>query len=300
MASDSSLLFKVTIRNGTVLAGRPTFSRQDMNSGKRLSRFRQSYSFAVVQVLSNALIMFQSIENPDSSGAKTLHVSLDSLSASINTAFDRVPVSKVPPMVGPTGAEFRKKENTENFGCVVSSDISLDCEHLRSCLTPNDLSIFVSIVNTMLERLKGVQAGDMISDEKPKRRKDGIVASLVKYKKSGSGIATNIRAEFQTFSFVVLRTYQSKYGAPELLSFNLDQLKAKVGGCMSALSGECTAQISMGFFNSEVSAWEHAIEPFPIKLEIDQMPNELVCSSTNCCFRAMIQNELTNPFLLDS
>ena len=98
----------------------------------------------------------------------------------------------------------------------------------------------------------------------------------MKYRKSGSGVATTIRAEFQTFSFVVLRTFQSKYGAPELLTFDLNQLKAKLGGCMSALSGGCTAAISVGFFNSDVSSWEYAVEPFPIKLSIDQMPNELV------------------------
>jgi hypothetical protein len=280
LASDSSLLFKVTIRNGTLLAGRPTFAGQNTNSAQRLPRFRQSYSFAVVQVLSNALIMFQSIENPDASGTKTLHVSLDSLSASVDTSFDRVPDSKVPPMIGPTGAEFRVVYSTENLGCVVCSDISLDCEYLRSCLTPNDLSIFVSIVSTMLERLKGVHIASLTPDETPAGRQDSVVASLVRYKKSGSGVATNIRAEFQTFSFVVLRTFQSKYGAPELLSFDLSQLKAKLGGCMSALSGECSAGISVGFFNSDVSAWEYAVEPFPIKLAVNQMPNELVSFQT--------------------
>ena len=101
---------------------------------------------------------------------------------------------------------------------------------------------------------------------------------MLKYQKQGTGIATNIRVEFQTFSFVVLRAFQSKYGAPEFLAFDLKELKAKLGGCISALSGECTAEISVKFFNSEVSAWEYDVEPFPITVVVDQMPNELVSS----------------------
>ena len=280
--SDSSLLFKVTIRDGTLLVGRPT-SNKNPNSNRKVPRYRQSYSFAVVQVSSNALIMFQSIENPDSSGHKTLHISLDNLSASVNTAFDRIPTTQMPPMIGPTGAEFRAVYLTENLGCVVSHDVSLDCEYLKSCLTPNDLSILVSIVNTMLRRLRGVQddLGQPLTQQPEEhRRTRKAVSSLLRYQKQGTGIATSIRVEFQTVSFVVLRAYQSKYGAPEFLAFNLKELKARLGGCLSALSGECTAGISVDFFNAEVSAWEYAVEPFPFTLSVDQMPNELVSNTS--------------------
>ena len=236
-------------------------------------------AFAVVQVLSNALIMFQSIENPDASGSKTLHVSLDNLSASVDTHFERVPTSQVGPMIGPTGAEFRVVYATENLGCVVSHDVSLDCEHLKSCLTPNDMSILVSIVRTMMERLRGVQDpydnGEGSSGNKRKRTRD-MLSSLLRYQKRGTGIATTVRVEVQTFSFVLLRAFRSKYGAPEFLSFNLRELKSRLGGCMSALSGEGTASISVDFYNSEVSDWEYAIEPFSVVLGVDQMPNELV------------------------
>jgi hypothetical protein len=275
--SDSSLLFKVTIKDGTLLAGRPTSSNQASN--KKLRRFRQSYSFAVVQILSNALVMFQSIENPDASGTKTLHISLDNLSASVDTEFERVPTSQASPMIGPTGVEFRLVYATENLGCVVSHDVSLDCEHLKSCLTPNDLSILVSIVNTMRQRLRGVQNSIPFPDsqlEKKGNTHNSSFFSLIKYQKRGTGIATSIRVEFQTFSFVVLRDFKSKYGAPEFLAFNLRELKARLGGCMSALSGDCTTAISVDFYNAEVSDWEYAVEPFPITLSIDQMPNELV------------------------
>ena len=235
-------------------------------------------SFAVVQVISNALIMFQSIENPDGSGTKTLHISLDNLSASVDTEFERIPTSQAPPMIGPTGAEFRVVYATENLGCVVSHDISLDCENLKSCLTPNDLSIFISIVRTMLERLRGVGDAYLSGNEKPSKHTQAknAVSALVRYQRRGTGIATSIRVEFHTFSFVLLRAFRSKYGTPEFLAFNLKEMKARLGGCMSALSGECTAGISVDFFNAEVSAWEYAVEPFPVTLAVDQMPNEIV------------------------
>ena len=281
-ASDSSLLIKVTVRDSTVLAGRPTTANSNVSSsGKRFPRRRKPVSFAVVQVMSNALIMFQSIENPDASGSKTLHVSFDNLSASVDTHFERVLTSQVGPMIGPTGAEFRVVYATENLGCVVSHDISLDCEHLKSCLTPNDMSILVSIIRTMMERLRGVQdyndPGEDREDIKRQRARN-MVSSLIRYQKRGTGIATSIRVEVQTFSFVLLRAFRSKYGAPEFLSFNLRELKSRLGGCMSALSGEGTASISVDFYNSEVSDWEYAVEPFSVVLGIDQMPNELVSS----------------------
>ena len=222
--------------------------------------------------------MFQSIENADASGTKTLHISLENLSASVNTAFDHIPTSQIAPMIGPTGADFRVVYLTENLGCVVSHDSSLDCEYLKSCLTPNDLSIFVSIMTTMMDRLSGM--GDISqSSERELQQKPNSVPSLLRYKKRGTGIVTNFRMEFQTFSFVVLRAYQSKYGAPEFLAFNLKELKARLEGCMSALTGECTAEISIDFFNAEASNWEYAVEPFPVKLSIDQMPNELVSNN---------------------
>jgi hypothetical protein len=274
--SDSSLNFKVTIKDGTILAGRPTTKH---NSTRRVPRsLRQSYAFAVVHLMSNALIMFQSIENPDASGSKTLHISLDNLSASVNTAFDNIPASLASPMIGPTGAEFRITNSTENQGCVVSHDISLDCEHLKSALTPNDLTILVSIVNTMMKRLRGEQDYNQSSRARSKNQANSSsgVSKFVKYRKRGTGIATNIRVEFQTISVVALRAFQSKYGAPEFLALKLKELKAKLGGCASALSGECSAGISVDFYNSEVGTWDYAVEPFQVTLSVDQMPNELV------------------------
>lgn len=294
---DSSLIVKVTVKDGCILAGRPTFSNSASKSNQKFRNSKQPYSFAVVQLISNALVMFQSIENADASGSKTLHVSLDNLSGNVDTEFEKIPLAQASPMIGPSAAEFRLVNATENLGCPVSNDVSIDCEKLRSSLTPNDLSILISIVEIMRQRLRGLQdfaAG--LDGTRTLQQNKSSLSPLLKYQKRGTGIATSIRVELQKFSFVVLRTFQSRYGAPEFLSFNLNQLKATLSGCVSALSGECTTDISVGFYNSEVSEWEHAVEPFPMKLSVDQMPNELIL---DCSTEKQIQLNLTGIFLRD-
>lgn len=270
-ASDSSILFKVTLNESTLLAGRPTTAIER-------SPFQRDrgVSFAVVQVLSNALIMFQSIENPDATGTKTLHISVDNVSSLVNTEFERVSPAQAPPMIGPTGAEVRVVYATENFGCVVSQDVSLDCEVVKSCLTPNDLSIFFNICKKMFERLRAFGGHSSESEERKPSRRAHPLATIIRYQKKGTGIATRLRAEVQEFSFVLLRAYKSFVGAPEFLDFNIKGLKGKLEGCMSALSGECSAALSVNFYNEVVADWEYVVEPFPFTLTIDQMPNELV------------------------
>ena len=78
---------------------------------------------------------------------------------------------------------------------------------------------------------------------------------------------------------MLLRTYKSFLGAPEFLDLNINQLKGKLQGCMSALSGDCSARLSLNFYNADVGDWEHCVEPFDVALSIDQMPNELVSQS---------------------
>jgi len=277
--TDSSILFKVTIRESTLLAGRPTLAL----TGKRSPRKKKiagNKSFAVIQVSSNALIMFQSIECQDGTGKKILHASLENLAASVNTQFERVPSSVAPPMIGPTGAEFRVVYATENLGAVVSQDVSLDCETLKSCLTPNDMMILLSITKKMLERLRSFDFNGQSEDPSARLRRKRSAVSMIRYQKKGTGIATRIRAEIHTFSFVLLRAYRSKYGATELLDFNVRQLKWRLEGCMSAMSGECHASLGVNFYNSEVADWEYALEPVDIILAVEQMPNELLLKLT--------------------
>ena len=270
--SDSSILFKITLNDTTILAGRPTSAIQKIGttSDRRLQ-------YAVIQILSNALIMFQSIENPDGTGHKTLHVSVDNVSSLVNTEFERLTPAQAPPMISPFGAEFRIVYSTENLGCVVSQDISLDCEAVKAHLTPNDLSIMINISRRMIDRLKAFGSeGSDVSADHAKANSHGSMASFVRYRKKGTGIATSVRAEVHTFSFVLLRAFKSHSGAPEFLDFNVKDIKLRLGGCMSALSGDGTALVSVNSFNSEVEDWEYAVEPFFVHLSVEQMPNELV------------------------
>jgi hypothetical protein len=296
--SDSSILFRVTLNESTLLAGKRTAAAPK----SRYDRNGPAASFAVIQVLSNALVMFQSIENPDGTGMKTLHVSVDNASSLVNTEFERVPTSQAPPMIGPTGAEFRVVYATENLGCVVSQDISLDCEVVKSCLTPNDLSIMITVWQKMVERLRafGIQdPEDADGQAAPGGSRQGHpLSSLIRYQKKGTGIATNIRMQVHAFSFVLLRAYKSNFGAPEFLDFNLKELKLKLGGCMSALSGDCTATFSVNFFNSVAADWEYAVEPFPFSLGVDQMPNELVRISDQVCSLSLPCRPVVNSLLL--
>jgi hypothetical protein len=253
-------------------------------------------SFAVIQILSNALVMFQSIENPDGTGAKTLHVSIDSASALVNTEFERVPPLEAPPMIGPTGAEFRVVYATENLGCVVSQDISLDCEALKVCLTPNDLSIMINISKIFVERMRAFSHHAPGNGDSSRPDKARFFSCLIRYQKKGTGIATGVRVEIQTISFILLRAYKTYLGSPEFLEFLVKGMKGRLEGCMSALSGECSSVLSVNFFNSDAADWEYAVEPFPLSIEIDQMPNELVLDFSS---EKKIQLNLTGILLRD-
>lgn len=286
-ASDSSILFKITLNKSTILAGRPTMLNTERS---RLVAERRT-QYAVIQILSNALIMFQSIENPDGTGNKTLHVSLENVSSLVNTEFERVGPSQVPPMIGPFGTEFRVVYATENLGCVVAQDVSLDCETVKSRLTPNDFSIMINILRRMVDRLRVFGSQVPLTDETHAPKPLSPIQTLVRYRKKGTGIATTIRTEIHAFSFVLLRAFKSHAGAPEFLDFNIEQIKMKLEGCMSALSGDCSALLSINSFNSEVEDWEYAVEPFPFVISVEQMPNELV----SACVYSQKSNVYSRP-----
>ena len=268
--SDSSILIRVTLNESTLLAGRPTGAI----FGAPVQRNNQT-SFAVIQILSSALVMFQSIENFDGTGNETLHISVDNASSLVNTEFERVSPAEAPPMIGPTSAEFRVVYATENLGCVVSQDMSLDCEALKICLTPNDFTIMSNISKSMVDRLREISVPE-IKEFSIRDNNLGSFSSFLSYQKKGIGIATAIRIEVNSVSFVLLKAYKSYLGSPEFLDFCLSDLKGRFDGCMSALSGDTSAQLSVNFFNSNASAWEYAMEPVQVAVEFDQMPNELI------------------------
>ncbi len=275
LASDSSILLKITLNENTILAGRPTLLYAER------SQLLERAQYAVIQILSNARIMFQSIENPDGTGTKTLHVSVEDVSSMVNTAFERVARSEAPPMIGPFGSEFRIVYATENLGCVVSQDVSLDCETVKCRLTPNDLSIIISILRRMYERLRDFSAGTNLADELRSTPSQNTIRNFVRYHKKGTGVATTVRAEIHAISFVLLRAFKSHAGAPEFLDFKIQQIKLKLEGCLSALYGDCSALLSINSFNSDAEDWEYTVEPFSFVVSLDQMPNEVV-SACSC------------------
>jgi hypothetical protein len=265
---DSSIHFRVTLNNCTVLVGRPT------SSPLKSPLHHQNLSFAVIQVISNALVMFQSIENPDATGTKTLHVSVDNVSGLVNTKFEYICPNQAPLILEPTGGEFRVVYYTENFGCIVSQDVSINLDSVKSCLTLNDASIIINISRTMIERLRSF--GIQRDFDGAGARRLGAFSSFVRYQKKGTGVATRIRIEIHTLTFVVLRAYKTFLGAPEFLDFSIKHVKGLFEGCVSAFSGELTCIFSIASYNSNASDWDHAIEPCSLNIGMEQMPNELV------------------------
>jgi hypothetical protein len=272
-------LFKVTLKESTLLAGRPIFPSGGIGQTRSVYATKgESKSHAVIQVLSKSLIMFQSIENPDGSGSKTLHMSLDNLSVSINTEFERVSVSEVPPAIGPTASEIRIVYSTENLGCVVS----------KACLAPEDMILLTTVSRYVFERLRSFgnqsfQTGDRVDDTLHERLGRGRTtqskrSSIIRYQKQGTGIATRVRLEMQLFSLILLKGHRPNIGTIPVFDLNINALKGNVEGCMSALSGDCIALVSGSFFNTEIGDWEYSVEPVQMVLSIDQMPNELVSS----------------------
>jgi hypothetical protein len=280
--SDSSILFKVTLHDMTLLAGRPLSLS---NKGKAAVTSGTIQSYAVVQVVANALFMFQSVENGDGSGGKTLHASVDNLSASANTEFSRLP-RKVAPMIGPTAAEFRIVYGTENLGSVVSQDVSLDCEALKASLTPNDVFIIKSVGDSIHQRLQRFVTNNSACEgdaRSQKARPSKFLQSLVRFQRKGAGIATAIRFEIQQVSFVLLEAFRSKQGTRPLFDVRFNAFKGRFNGCMTALSGEWNASISVNHFNADLAEWEGTVEPVNIDVSVEQMPDELVSNSAILC-----------------
>lgn len=267
---DSSFLLRITMNDCTILAGRPMLAP---TTDRPAHAGYTQPSYAVIQLRSNALIMFQSIENPDATGTKTLHISVENVSASVGTKFDRISNDKAAIMIEPTGAEFRVAYSTEKFGCIVSQDISIDCDTVRSSLTPADLSIVANISKIMFTRLRAFNNPTTIPLSKRTRRG---VGNILRYQKKGTGIATRVRAEIQSFSFILLRAYKSQFGAPQFLDFKVEGVKCLLEGCVSAMSGDCSANTSINLLNGEVQSWEYVAEPCSISFCVEQMPNEVV------------------------
>jgi hypothetical protein len=132
------------------------------------------------------------------------------------------------------GAEFRVVYATESLGCVVSQDISVDCEAIRSCLTPNDLSIMIKVWQNgrAVARFHVPEPGDTTGRRGSQKMRQLLVI-IDSVPEKGTGIATSVRMEIH-FSLSSC-SIQINFGAPEFLDFNVRELKA---------SHECSAVFS--------------------------------------------------------
>ena len=281
VSSDSSFLLKVIFKNATILAGRPI--SEGTNKGTTLSA-------VVIQSSLNSLLMFQSIENADGSGTQTLHLSVDDFSASILNIFDPTLKTDVPLIFGPVAAELRVVSSTENLGVIVTQDYSFDCESIRSCVSSDDIKIIQNIYRKMKEKLEKTRYHQPEYDI----LQDSHKSPLLSIKNKGSGIATNVRLELQTISFVLMNI---AHKAQPFLDVCASPIKCNLEGCASAMSGECSAVFSLNFFNTSVKCdWEPVIEPWHVVLALDQMPDEVACnvaSADDLCVN------VSNEFLRD-
>ena len=279
------------MKDATVLVGRPYL---DTDLTMRVPGSPHSRSFLnkqidhsadVVQVLSTVLIMFQSCEDTNGSGSKTLHMSIEDLSAVLCSKYDPISVAEVSPILSPMAAEFRIMYATENQGSCVSQEFHLDCDSIHTCLTPDDVKIISGIFRKMTERIKLKESKSGEDSKRTAKLKRGKVDNnalprqsqffpMLQSKKKGSGIATHLRFEVQTFSFVLLRAQQFKYAGAPLFDFNLNQTKGRFEGCISAMSGELSAEASVIFFNTLISEWEYVVEPGLVVVAIEQLPSE--------------------------
>lgn len=125
--TDSSIIYRVAFEGASLFVGRPA---AEFTTSKRHGAAPHDY---VIQVLTNASILVQSIENADSSGSKTAHLSLQDLSASIsNTWATTTRIENK--CLSPSEVDLRAVYKTVEEGFVVSQDFSFDCESLKFCM----------------------------------------------------------------------------------------------------------------------------------------------------------------------
>ena len=260
--SDSTLLLKVTLKEASLLIG---ISNRGYDEGFEVVSEEEE----VVQIQSTLLLMFQSIENPDRSGTRTFHFSIDNLASTIIPHFAVIPASQTRPIIGPIAAEFRSAFVTENSGDKVSQEFSLDCDSVKSCMAPSDMNILKDIITKILEKVKSFRTQSETENASKKMN------SLTRYREKGSSIATLVRFEVQPFSFVYLSHCRGHKDSHPLFDVT-GEVRGKLEGGASAFVGEIRFEVYILSFNTIISEWEYLIEPNELQLEIEQLPNELV------------------------
>jgi hypothetical protein len=255
-------------------------------------------STPVIQMLSSALIMFQSVENCDASGSKTFHISLNDYSVAINSQFKPLPPSKLPPIIGPVAIDFRSVNDTENSGNVVSREISVTCGILKSCLLENDLRVMTEVIQQVVRQIRSFNSNPNCANGEGSIKQVRSSHSF-QYQYKGSFIATTLKFQFEPFSFVLMRNAVNGDKIRPLFDLR-GEAYGKLEGCATALYGESRIDMSIYFFSDNTSDWEYIIEPSTILLDFEQQPNDTVSTLLVCLQLVSVNNIFLTIFLIET
>lgn len=220
----------------------------------------------IIQILSSALIMFQSVEDQDGSGSKTFHVSLKDCAISTTENFKMVSRSLSSPIIGPVGMEFRSVNTTENSGVVVKREVSVSCGALSATLLGQDVLFIVKLLRQYQSELKQFDSNTGLNKR----------SMLSPSKEKGSSIATTLKFQLQPYSLKLMRSrVDAKSETCPFFEVN-GEAYGKLEGCSYSLHGESRAETYMCYFNEDTSEWEKIFEPITIVFDFEQQPNDFV------------------------
>lgn len=220
----------------------------------------------VIQMLSSALIMFQSVEDSDGSGSKTFHVSLEDYSVSINSQFQPMSPSQLSPVLSPIAIDFRSVNSTQNSGIVMRREVSLSCDTLKSSFQVNDLRTLSKVTEQLLKEIRSI---DYSTND------NNSCEQSLKGQERGSLITTSLKFQLQPFSFILLRNFRDRGVTCPLLDIR-GEAYGKVEGCSPTLYGESKIEMSLHFYSNNTSEWEYVIEPASIVIDFEQQLNHKV------------------------
>ena len=254
---ETSIIMKISLKTIAVLVA------GDIDNSKISTK-----GTPIIQMLSNALIMFQSVENHDASGNKTLHISLNDYSMSLNSLFNPTSPSQLPPIVGPVAVDFRAVYGTENAGIVVKKEVSMSCDYFKSNFQVVDINKLATVVEQVLNEVKQFRYAPNNNDEPNDKTTT---------KSTGKGLffATTTKLQLQAFSFVLSNNCVVRKVSYPLLDLR-GEAYVKVEGCESALYGDSKIDVSLHFYSKDISEWVHIMEPVSLFFDFEKQANHMV------------------------
>lgn len=218
----------------------------------------------MIQMLTSALVMFQSVEDHDMSGNKTFHISIKDYSISVNSQFQTMPPSLWPPIIGPLAIDFRSVYATENSGVIIRKEVSITSGALKSSFELNDFNVMAKVVQQLIKEVQTF-----------KYNKDDTNLGQREDKEKNSFLSTTLNFQLQPFSFLLMR-YCSYRGFTCPFLDVRGEAYGKLEGCAAAFYGECKIEMSLLFFSNNNSDWEHVVEPTSVVFDFEQQPNRSV------------------------